>query len=113
MSKLTKAVVATALGLVMGASLCVPGAFAQSVHQNMNQSATSQTIVAQVANSVGVALQGSHVRNGYGNGYAHNGYGNNNGRGRYTRHVRCVRVIKWVRVHHRMQRQWVRVCRRY
>ena len=101
MLKITKAIAATALALVMGASLCVPGAFAQSVSQNMNQSATNQTIVAQVANAAGATWQGNH---------AHNGYGNSRARGR---HVRCVRVVRWVRVHHRMQREWVRVCRRY
>lgn len=131
MSKLSKIVASSALGLTMGLSLFSPSAFAQSItSSNANVSARTATATTAVAPQGGRAPVRHNGRRGDcdgdgdgGYGYGNYGYGGNcGGDGYYYRpRLRCensrVQVIVGVRQHGRVvwTRVWVanKHCARY
>lgn len=95
MAKLTKTIAALALGLMLGLSMCT-GAFAQSVSTNTPSSAAHATY--QGSNQHGYTQLNGHVSYGHINHYR-------------PRHVKCVRIVKYVRTRHSVRRVVSQSCR--
>ncbi|HLG76106.1 MAG TPA: hypothetical protein VKX46_06805 [Ktedonobacteraceae bacterium] len=96
MTKLTRTIIALALGLMIGLTMCTSGAFAQSISTNTPGSAAHATY----------------------QGYNQHGYNQWNDRVSYgrisryrPRHVKCVRIVKYVRTRHFVRRVVYQSCR--
>lgn len=107
MLRLTKAITATALGLMISLSLFAPSAFAQSA----DPSPVNHPIVTQGTNFSG---DRGHDNPGYNDNRDYRG-GSNNDNNDYRPGYggRCVRVSRWVRTRYGWRRIWYRSCRRY